>query len=192
MAGEVKWSFPARSKIFEAVWDAVKLCLAAAEHGASRCWLITGAPDAQWSVAESRALFATGTVSFDRLWNEALVPAGPNGGETVGADLLAGGRGNRFTRAPRAFVVEEISAQELRPGGEAWSVRAVAISPTGGWIEDFAPAPVFPQSIRQPWLDDNVPGMSDDEFDELIGWLRLKRWTQAELVARVYPLRQAT
>jgi hypothetical protein len=150
-----------------------------------------GRSDAQWSVAESRALFATGTVSFKSLWNEALVPTGSNGGETVGADLLAGGRGNRFTRAPRAFVVEEIAAHELRPGSEPWSVRAVAIQPYG-WIEDFAPAPVFPQSIRQLWLNDNVPDMSDDEFDELIAWLRLKRWTQAELTARVYPLRQAT
>jgi hypothetical protein len=71
-------------------------------------------------------------------------------------------------------------------------VRAVAVSPTGGWIEGFAPAPVFPQSIRQPWLNDNVPDMSDAEFDELIAWLRLKRWTQVELVARVYSLRQPT
>ena len=62
--GEVKWSYTARSKIFEALWDAVKLCLAAVEHGATRCWLITGAPRSQWKSAESRELFAAGTISL--------------------------------------------------------------------------------------------------------------------------------
>lgn len=189
---EVKWSYTTRSKIYEAAWDAVKLCLAAAEHHVARCWLITGAPAAQWAATETRELFVAGPASFETVWSQPLVPPGPNGGTTVGADVLAGGRGNRFTRAPETFVVEEVGVHELRRGGEHWSVRAVAVTAASRWIEDFAPAPVFPKTIGQPWLNNNVPEMSGEEFDELIEWLRLKRWTPAELAERVYPLRGGT
>ena len=186
---EVKWSYTPRSKIFEAVWDAVKLCLAADGYGVSRCWLITGAPSTQWANTEALALFTGGTVGFRELWTEPLIPPGPNGGKTSGEDLLAGGRGNRFTRAPGAFSVQSVAREDLRSGREDWSIRAVAVHAAGGWLEDFAPAPVFPRIIRQPWLDANVPGMSDELFAELIDWLRQKRWTERELTARVYPLR---
>jgi hypothetical protein len=188
--GEVKWSYTTRTKIFEAVWDAVKLCLGAAEHGAARCWLVTGAPNAQWRAAECRELFGAGTVSFESLWNQVLDPTGPNGGKTVGEDLLAGGRGNRFTRAPEAFTIDEVGRQDLRPGGENWSLRAVAVSAAGDWIENLAPPPVFPQRIGQPWLNAKVPGMSDAEFAALIAWLRQKRWNDDELAKRMYPLRR--
>lgn len=186
---EVKWSYTGRSKIFEAVWDAVKLCLAAREHGATRCWLITGAPNSQWASAECRELFDSGVLSFQDLWKRPLVPAGPNGGATVGEDLLAGGRGNRFISAPSAFAMTEVGREPLRPATERWSVRAVAVQAADGWIENFASAPVFPQRINQRWLDANVPEMPDADFEDLVLWLRQKRWTDAELTERVYPLR---
>jgi hypothetical protein len=43
--------------------------------------------------------------------------------------------------------------------------------------------------IRQRWLDVNVPAMSEEQFVELIQWLRLKRWNESDLAERVYPLR---
>jgi hypothetical protein len=188
--GEVKWAYTTRSKIFEAVWDAVKLCLAADVHGASRCWLITGAPNHQWAATETRQLFIDGTANFRELWTKPLVPPGSNGGKTIGEDLLAGGRGNRFTRAPSAFTVQTVAVEELRSGSEEWAIHAVAVRAAGEWLEDFAPAPVFPRIIRQPWLDANVPAMSDELFAQLIAWLRLKRWTDGDLDERVCPLRQ--
>lgn len=189
--GEVKWSYTKRTKIFEAIWDGVKLCLAAAEYGAARCWLITGAPNSQWRSAECRELFLAGTVPFETLWNQELDPPGPNGGKSVGADLLAGGRGNRFTRAPRRFAIEAVAEHDLRPDREDWSIRAVAVTAEGGWIEEFAPPPVFPRRITQPWLDQNVPDMEGEQSAELVEWLRHKRWTDADLAERVYPLRRS-
>jgi len=186
---EVKWSYTRRSKIFEAVWDAVKLCLAAREHRAARCWLITGAPDSQWASAECRELFESGVLSFHDLWKHPLVPAGPNGGVTVGEDLLAGGRGNRFISAPSAFAITRVGREPLRPATERWSLRAVAVQAAGGWIENFASAPMFPPRINQRWLNASVPQMSDPDFDDLVMWLREKRWTDAQLMERVYPLR---
>ena len=86
--------------------------------------------------------------------------------------------------------MEAIDALPLRAHAEDWSVRTVAVSPAGEWIEAFAPPPIFPRVIRQPWLDTNVPGMSEEQFSELIEWLRLKRWNDTELAERVYPLRK--
>ena len=125
---EIKWSYTTRSKIFEAVWDAVKLCVAARSYGTRRSWLITGAPNQQWGTAEARQLFADGTISFRELWEEPLVPPGPNGGKTCGEDALAGGRGNRFTCTPSAFAVKTVAREDLRVGGENWSIRAVALT----------------------------------------------------------------
>ncbi|HEX8102137.1 MAG TPA: hypothetical protein VF533_05975 [Solirubrobacteraceae bacterium] len=160
---EVKWSYTSRSKIHESVWDAVKLCLAADEHRTSRSWLVTGAPRDQWATAEAAELFASGTADFLSLWTQPLVPPGPNGGGTSGADLLAGGRGNRFTRAPAAFAVQTVGTEEIRRGDTVWDSRAVAVHAAGDWIEDFAVPPAFPASIRQPWLDAHVPAMSTEQ-----------------------------
>lgn len=190
LLAEVKWSYVSRPKIFEAVWDAVKLCLAESELGVSRCYLITGAPDDQWIEAESKELFESGTLSFMDLWNQSLRPPGPNGGQTVGEDLLFGGRGNRFTKAPKEVLVEEICEVNLRPESERWSVKVVAVRPGDVWHEDFAPAPLFPAVITQSWLDREVPSMDGEVFEELLVWLGHKRWKRADLDARVMPLRQ--
>jgi hypothetical protein len=72
--GDVKCSYTSRPKIFE-VWDAVKLCMAAERHAASRCWLITVAPHAHSATAETRQRFADGTASIEALWTEPLRPA---------------------------------------------------------------------------------------------------------------------
>ena len=83
----------------------------------------------------------------------------------------------------------EVGRESLRPAMGRWSVRAVAVQAAGGWIENFASAPVFPQRINQRWLDANVPEMPDADFEDLVLWLRQKRWTDAELTERMYPLR---
>jgi hypothetical protein len=187
---ELKWSYTKRSKVFEALWDAVKLAMAQDEYGIVRGWLIVGAPVEAWEVAECRELFDPGVCGFRRMWEQRLAPPGSNGGETVGEDLLAGGHGNTFTRTPEEFRVERIAEVTL-PGQPSWSVRAVAIHPGGSWIERFADAPAFPAKTSQAWLDGHVPSMSAEEFGLLVVWLRLKKWTDAELDTRVFPLRSS-
>jgi hypothetical protein len=185
---ELKWSYTTRSKVFEALWDAVKVATAQAEYGIPRGWLIVGASDATWEGAECRELFDPGVCGFRRMWDQRLSPTGSNGGTTVAEDLLAGGRGNRFTRAPEKFRVDRVATVAL-PGRPSWSVRAVAIEPAGSWIEGFADPPQFPARMSQRWLETHVPSMSAEQFGLLVAWLRLKRWTDAELDTRVFPLR---
>jgi hypothetical protein len=191
MLAETKWSYSSRDKIFEAAWDAVKLCLAQDEHGAHRCWLVTGASEDSWGQTECADLFSTGQVDFRQLWVRPLVPPGPNGGHTVGEDLKIGGRGNMFTRAPEGIAIEEIAHAPLVRGAERWLLRASAVSPLAPWFE-FAQAPRFPARIDDRWLRRNVAALDDETFGALLDRLRAKRWTEDELRRRVLPLRSGT
>lgn len=188
--GETKWSYTSRNKIYEAAWDAIKLVLVSAEWGVGRSFLIVGAPETAWSNSECADLFRTGEVDVRDLWSRPLIPPGANGGATVGEDVLEGGHGNFFTRAPEQLSIEAVTEEKLaQKRGEPWLIRAAAVAAAGGWIEDFAPPPDFPAVIDQSWLTANVAGLSSAQFDRLIARLRKKRWTEEELRERVYPLR---
>jgi hypothetical protein len=188
---ETKWAHALPSKIFESVWDAIKLCLQIDEHKISRGWVITGAPAAAWDEAEGAELFDGGRVDTRHLWDQSLSPPRwPNYGETIGRDLVIGGNGNQPTRVPDHINVEAIDSISLA-GHEPWTVRAVAVTPSDAWIEDFAPAPKFPSPMTKRWLQETVPTMADAEFEELLTYLQMKRWTSAELAERVLPLRRA-
>lgn len=184
---EVKWSYTRRPKIFESLWDAIKLCLCQEQHGATRTWLIAGAPDEQWATAEAIELFRDGEVPVRALWDHPLDPPGPNGGTSIGKDLLAGGRGNYFTRAPNRLIINALAPQPI--AGFGWTIRAAAVSPAGGW-EIYGAKPKFPARIDQRWLIANVAGLDDDTYGALLQRLRDKRWTETELETRVYPLRR--
>jgi hypothetical protein len=188
---ETKWSYLSRSKVFEGAWDAVKLCLAEDQHAVRRGWLVTGAPDEHWRDDECADLFGEGVVSVRDVWERKLTSPGPNGGATVGADLVEGGRGNRFTRAPEQIRVEPVAALPIGRSRESWTIRAVAVSSGTGWIEEFAAPPQFPPRVTERWLRANVPPMSEETFTALLEWLRLKRWTARDLRQRVYPLRRS-
>src|SRR4051812_15104938 len=114
---ETKWSYTSRPKIFEGAWDAVKLCLAQAAHSIKRTWLVTGAPAQQWREAECVDLFETGSISVADMWARALVPPGPNGGATVGEDLITGGHGKVFTSAPDRLNVQALDPFDLPSAG---------------------------------------------------------------------------
>jgi hypothetical protein len=176
---ETKWSYATPPKVFESVWDAIKLCLQIDEHQVARGWVITGAPQAAWERAEGAELFAAGSVDTVALWRQPLIPPrGPNNSKTIGEDLVIGGNGNEPTRVPARINIELVDDISL-VGREPCSVRAVAVTPSDEWIEDFAPAPKFPSPMTKRWLDATVPLMTDTEFEELLAYLRTKRWTSA-------------
>jgi hypothetical protein len=185
---ECKWSTDtSRDKIYEGAWDAVKLALATASTPTADGFLVTGAPRDSWQHTETADLFNTGTVSTPELWARPLQPPGPNGGETVGADCEAGGRGNMFTHAPEQLVINLIADESV--ADVDITIKASTVQGAGPLIR-FAPEPEFPHPMSKRWLDETVPTMPDDAFDRLVTWLRQKRWTQDELERRVYPLRE--
>lgn len=183
---ECKWSTDMRrDKIFEGAWDAVKLALATRAPGRLG-WLVTGAPTISWNNSETPDLFAAGTVKTRELWDRPLRSRGPNGGSTVGEDCQLGGRGNMFTHAPSGLVIAPVASAKTVSGD--WEVRASRVSGDGPLIQ-FADPPEFPRRINQRWLAANVAAMDDETFDRLLAWLRQKRWTEADIVNRVLPLR---
>lgn len=98
---ECKWSQdPKRDKIYETLWDAIKLALAIEPAQNAAAYIVTGASGAVWQSTESSDIFETGQVSTTDLWNRPLIPPGPHGGTTFGQDLLDGGYGNKFEWAP--------------------------------------------------------------------------------------------
>jgi hypothetical protein len=80
-----------RDKIYEGVWDAIKLALAIEALPAASGYLVTGAPQDAWATSETADLFEEGSLGTVSLLARPLTPHGPNGGATVGEDLLAGG-----------------------------------------------------------------------------------------------------
>jgi hypothetical protein len=187
---ETKWSYTDPPKVFEAVWDAIKLCLQIREHGVARGWVIVGASDAAWGIAEGSELFTPGSTDTLALWKQPLAPPrSPNYGKTIGEDLIIGGNGNRPTTVPRRIHSEAVATIPL-DGDERWTVRAIAVTPDDEWIADFAPPPEFPSPVTRAWLQTSVPTMNDAVFEELVVYLRQKRWSRADIEQRVRALRR--
>lgn len=108
---ELKWSYDPPGKVFESVWDAVKLAILGPAHGYDHLFLATGASLDEWGRAECKDLFDDGPADLLGMWGRPLVPPrGPNNGMTVGEDLVIGGRGNQPTRAPSGATVRKIGA----------------------------------------------------------------------------------
>lgn len=184
---ECKWSTSiSRDKIFESAWDAVKLALAIPKSTAGR-WLVTGAPSVSWDRSETSDLFVTGEIHVGELWGRKLYARGHNGGWTVGEDCEAGGRGNVFTHAPERISVRAVSDVAV-PGAQA-RIRVARVRAVPGPLIRFHDDPEFPALIRDQWLVDHVPLMPDDQFERLVQWLNLKRWTESDIAAKVLPYR---
>jgi len=184
---ECKWSRDAkRDKIYEGAWDAVKLALATRASPQAEAVLVTGADRAAWAKSETADLFATGQIDTAELWARPLAPAGVNGGNTVGADCNAGGRGNRFTHAPARLDITHLISADI--ASTDWQLRASHVRGQGDLVE-FAPSPEFPALINDRWLAGNVPTMPVDQYDRLLALLAERRWTPEELAAKVHPLR---
>jgi hypothetical protein len=141
---ETKWSYTDPPKVFEAVWDAIKLCLQIRDRGVARGWVIVGASDAAWGIAEGSELFTPGSTDTLVLWKQPLTPPrSPNYGKTVGEDLVIGGNGNRPTAVPRRIHSEAVATIPL-DGDERWTVRAVAVTPDASGSPTSLRHPSFP------------------------------------------------
>jgi hypothetical protein len=177
---------PKRDKIYEALWDAIKLALAIEAALNAAAYIVTGASGAAWKSTESSDLFETGRLSTTELWNRPLIPPGPHGGHTFGEDLLAGGYGNNFewAHAQLRFTL----AGEAAVDGMDFTIKVVQVEGMGELLR-FADPPEFPERIDQKWLEAHIPAMDDSQFERLLERLRAKRWTSKEIEHRVLPLR---
>lgn len=130
---ELKWAYGAPAKIFEGLWDALKLALLGPAHRYDALYLVTGASRGQWSNSESADLFRTGEVDTLEAWNRVLVPCrGPNYGATVGEDLVIGGNGNGPRRAHPILAMRIIAAADV---ADDYELRAVRVTGAGSLIE---------------------------------------------------------
>jgi len=126
-------------------------------------------------------------VDLKELWTRPLLAKGPNGGLTVGADCEAGGRGNMFLAAPERLRIKQVATAPVP--GTTRTFNASRIVGGEGRAIPFANPPEFPQRITQRWLEAHVPSMPDTQYERLLAWLKLKRWTAADLKSRVSPFR---
>jgi hypothetical protein len=103
---ELKWSYERPGKVFESVWDAIKLAILGSQHRRDQLYIATGASQEEWARSESADLFRSGPVEPLAMWQRPLVPKrGPNYGATVGEDLVIGGRGNQPRLGPHSLEV---------------------------------------------------------------------------------------
>jgi hypothetical protein len=108
---ELKWSYERPGKIFESVWDAIKLAVLGPEHDRDRLYIATGASEEEWTNGDCAELFTDGTHGLLDMWRRRLVPKrGPNYGETVGEDLVIGSRGNQPAAGPKTINVRPLDS----------------------------------------------------------------------------------
>jgi hypothetical protein len=141
---ELKWSYDeTRSKIFESLWDAVKLALLCGEppaqlhphfKGTPAGYVVTSASTAAWRACECAELFEDGRVDPREMWSRPLVPPGPNGGGTIGEDLILGSpSSSRPLAAPARLLVRGVTAISIGDGYELRTARVSAQGPVTRW-----------------------------------------------------------
>lgn len=200
---ELKWSYLIPDKIFESVWDAIKLALIGRHHRHDALYLVTGASLTAWSASESADLFATGEVDPVEMWSRALIPPrSPNRGKTVGEDLVIGGRGNQPLRAPARIEVRRVTSARVARDYELRVVHVSAVGPLIEWpkTEIGAAASQEPRSaiasdgsfqlpprVTQRWIEITAPTVSPEAVGPFLHALRTRGWSEIELRERVLP-----
>lgn len=131
---ELKWSYALPGKVFESVWDAIKLALLGPVHGFENLYVATGASRLEWDASESADLFETGDRNPTEMWERNLAPPrGPNNGATVGEDLVIGARGNQPTSGPKLFRVLALGAFEVAQDFELRLARVEGVTRLRDW-----------------------------------------------------------
>jgi len=137
---ELKWSFEAPGKVFESVWDAIKLSILGPAFGFDHLYIATGATVGEWGITESADLFETGTVDPLEMWSRDLEPRrGPNYGSTVGEDLVIGARGNQPIEGPREIEVQRLGSFPVIAGYELVLVSVAGNSELRTWPQADVP-----------------------------------------------------
>lgn len=133
--GELKWSYDSsRDKIFEQVWDWVKIgCLLAERPDIESGWIVTGAAAEAWGKSECSDLFEGCELAPEEVWQRDLYAPGANKGHTVGEDLELGARGVRPSRVPRRIRTVAVAEVPIETQAGRWLLRTAAVFPRGGW-----------------------------------------------------------
>ena len=196
---ELKWSYLDPDKIFEGVWDAIKLALVGARHGYDALYIATGASLAAWANSESADLFATGEIETAEIWSRPLQPPrAPNRGKTVGEDLVIGGRGNQPLRAPATIAVRHISSTLVSACYELRVARLISAGALVAWPRTEIATGVaprageessiqLPQRVTQRWIEATAPRLATDEIPPFLQALRKRGWNEDDLRDRVRP-----
>ena len=196
---ELKWSCLDPDKIFEGVWDAIKLALVGPQHRYDALYIAIGASLAAWANSESADLFATGEIKTTAIWSRPLQPPrAPNRGKSVGEDLVIGGRGNQPLRAPATLAVRHISSTPVSAGYELRVVRLMPAGALGAWPRTEIATGVaprageessiqLPQRVTQRWIEATAPGLATDAIPLFLRALRTRGWNEHDLTERVRP-----
>jgi len=196
---ELKWSYAIPPKIYEGVWDAIKLVLLGQANGFDALYLTVGAAVEAWAASESADLFNDGEIDTEELWGRRLIPPRAfNYGRTVGEDCVIGAAGKQPRRVPSRIAVRSIA--RLPVGGDH-ELRVVGLSAVGAakpWpqLEYVATAPRRPQlsvsvqlpaRVTQSWIEQTAPTLNTTIRDAYLDALKARGWTESELDERVRP-----
>jgi|tagenome__1003787_1003787.scaffolds.fasta_scaffold20983342_6 hypothetical protein len=130
---ELKWCND--NKVFEALWDVVKMTSATRIPGVEAAYLVYGAPQRYWDrpVECARELFVIPSskesiISVPQLIDQHLA---------WWTKYILGDSRGRFGEAPAATALELVAAVDLSVAGKAWQIRTVAAKPVGETVVEF-------------------------------------------------------
>ena len=194
---ELKWAYYTPGKIYESLWDAVKLTLLGRAHSYAALYLGTGASRAEWGASESADLFTGAEVDPREFWERPLRPRGPNYGKTIGEDLIIGARGNRPRQMHRRIAIRPVATCEVADDFELRMVGIAGIDPVEEWSPDAAPpggAPApdlesveLPARVTQAWIERTAPRLKPVAIGPFLSDLRVRGWSEDEIEQRVRP-----
>jgi hypothetical protein len=131
---ELKWSYDPPGKVFESVWDAIKLAMLGPQHGRAHLYVATGASDEEWQDGACVDLFAGRPVDPLEMWCRPLVPRrSPNRGATVGEDLVIGAAGKQPTEGPWEIAISPLETFEVIDGFELRLIRVHGTTDLRRW-----------------------------------------------------------
>ncbi len=153
--GELKWCQRGQDKVYEAIWDLVKMALATRSPAIETAHLITGAPAEMWPHASCGDLFDGGTFTPEELCTRRF----PRGQRRTAWDyLLEGGYGRHPDAVPANITTTPTcDPVSVAAGSDCWLLRAVAVTIAsdhpdvpfnGGW-----PYGARPSDAREPRPD---------------------------------------
>ena len=196
---ELKWAYYSPGKVFESLWDAIKLALLGATLSYGDLYVATGASLKEWSTSESADLFLPGHIDPLQLWARPLIPPrGPNYGKTVGEDLVIGARGNWPHRVHRSLAIRSVGAWPVANNFELRVIGVIGEGPLIAWPGLEQPPPncaepetledvQLPARVTQAWIERTAPRLAVRAIAPFLGALRHRGWSEDELTERVLP-----
>jgi hypothetical protein len=119
---ELKWG---TGTLYNCIWDAPKMALAAALGACDRAYLVAGAPVTDWSQADGANLFADGTWTSGDQFTE----------HKKHWDKWARDVKTRPLKVPATFDTQLVATSPVSISDDPWELRAVEVAPSVGWFE---------------------------------------------------------